>query len=133
MATKSSRNGLETLSRTLSMGLRSKFQILLLAITLSISGCSALAPRSADDALAQKLVGTWAGEYAESGYLTSYGEKTYYADGHATGFIVFPANANAGACTALRKLSYESKWQVVDGVLVITDVVYTPSSLNDGK
>jgi hypothetical protein len=108
-------------------------RILLLITLVFLPGCGSLLSKPADEAYARQLVGTWSSEYTDrQGNITSYGEKTYAADGTARGFIVFPAASAGQTCSNLRKLTFESRWRVVDGVLETTDAVYAPSSLNEG-
>lgn len=110
------------------------FRILFATVTLVVSGCSSLAHKSTDDFYAQQLVGTWSSEYTDDrGNINSYGEKTYYADGTAMGFIVFPGASDTDTCSTLRKLTFQSRWKVQDGVLEISAAEYEPASLNDKK
>ena len=96
---------------------------LTLAFLLPLTSCLLLKDNQhTDSQIRALLVGTWL--TAPEDAVNETGEKTYYADGTADGFI-------EGA--PFGDFVYESKWKVENGVLIIYDMNFTPNTFEDGE
>jgi hypothetical protein len=89
-----------------------------------LAGCSNEA--DSDKRYTTLLTGTWSSEYTyDDGAIKSYGEKTYHQDGSATGFIS-DQRLVADQYLEFRRQEYSSQWKIENGVVVITNVKFTP-------
>jgi hypothetical protein len=95
-------------------------RLLILLISLFVSSCdSTKIEKYSDEEYSRLMIGTWISEYSyDNGAEISYGEKIYKVDGTAEGFISDRVRLPSGDYREVRLISYESKWRVVDGVLI---------------
>ena len=80
------------------------FSLLLACVT---AGCREETPALTDDEMKARIIGTWV---LDDGPLSLYYmEKTYAADGTASGFLL---NRQTG-----KRIEFNSRWQIKDGYL----------------
>ena len=91
-------------------------------LLFTLSACQTL-PNKSDREYHDLLVGTWSGKYPEEGGVVLIGEKTYSSDGTARGFTAYKARNESGEFQEVGRIEYTSKWEIQDGVVVITDII----------
>ena len=97
-------------------------------LILFIFGCSTIPTDTiSDEEYTKLLIGTWVAQYSLDGdKKIMYGEKTYAADGTATGFISYRVKMPSRDYREIEHISYISKWMIENGIVVITDAIYNP-------
>ena len=80
---------------------------------------------SLDPEYRQAIVGTWSNPDTGGPGPSEYFEKTYNADGTASGFIAFRVNSADGLTIERERTTFESRWRIEGGVVYSYDVRYS--------
>jgi hypothetical protein len=104
--------------------------IIAIAVTfLLISGCATTGMQGlSDKEYAELLVGTWTNRINKSKKY-NYFEKTYYGDGTATGYFTEGHWTNYGLYVEEDGYRFQSKWKILDGVVIIWDIETEPPGI----
>lgn len=98
--------------------------LLILFALLLVATCQARIS-SSDADYREIIIGTWSSKYPEENGISMYGEKTYNADGTASGHISIRARGPAGLTVEIERTTFSSKWKVEEGILESFDVQFS--------